>query len=82
MVAVHYFASEVQEPSGSYTHHLRRVGDEWQISRYRLVITWERGSCELFARAKARGPRSRIDVTNKACNLRDRIIGTCVPDAL
>jgi 3-phenylpropionate/cinnamic acid dioxygenase small subunit len=62
MVALHYFEGEVQELGGFYTHRLRREGDDWKIFRCRLVITWERGSRDLFARAKARGPRPRIDV--------------------
>jgi 3-phenylpropionate/cinnamic acid dioxygenase small subunit len=62
MVAIHYFEGEVQELGGFYTHSLRRTEDGWRIFRCRLVITWERGSRELFLRAKAHGPRARIDI--------------------
>jgi hypothetical protein len=62
MVALHYLEGEVQELGGFYTHRLRREGDGWVIARCRLVITWERGSRDLFARARARGARPRIDV--------------------
>lgn len=62
MVATHYFEGETQELGGFYTHHMRREGNLWKIERCRLVITWERGSRDLFDRASQRGPRPRVDV--------------------
>ncbi len=62
MVAMHYFEGETQELGGFYTDRMARYGDSWKIVACRLAITWERGSRSLFERAKARGPRRRIDV--------------------
>ena len=62
MVALHYLEGETQELGGFYTDRMVRAGEDWKIVGCRLVITWERGSRALFARAKTRGSQRRIDV--------------------
>jgi len=65
MNALHYFAGEVQQLGGFYTHQLRRGQEGWKICACRLVITWEQGERALFERAAARGPRPRIEDNNQ-----------------
>ncbi len=62
MVAIHVLGSEVQVLGGYYAHRLRRAGTGWRIHACRLVVTWEQGDRGLFDRARARGPRARVDV--------------------
>ena len=62
MSAQHSFEGEIQTLSGFYTDRLVRPGAGWKICACRLVITMEQGDRALFARARARGPRPRIDV--------------------
>jgi 3-phenylpropionate/cinnamic acid dioxygenase small subunit len=62
MVARHMFEGEMQTLGGFYAHHLVRQDDGWKIVVCRLVTTWDQGDRGLFDRARARGPRARIDV--------------------
>lgn len=62
VVARHYFGGEMQTLAGFYTDRLVRTGAGWKIAACRLVITSEQGDRALFDRARAAGPRVRVDV--------------------
>jgi hypothetical protein len=66
MTARHMFEldgkKEFQTVGGYYHHDLVRTADGWRISKMKLVITWEEGDPNLFARAAERGPQARSDI--------------------
>ena len=53
---------EIHMIGGFYTGQLVRAGDRWKIAEWTLMVTWEQGNRSLFEKAKALGPRARIDV--------------------
>jgi hypothetical protein len=53
---------EIHMIGGFYTGQLVRAGDRWKIAEWTLMVTWEQGNRGLFEKAKALGPRARIDV--------------------
>ncbi len=66
MTARHYLVvdgvGQTQILGGFYQHKLARAGARWQITHCSLVITWMEGDMALFDKAKALGPRARVDV--------------------
>ena len=53
---------EFQLLGGYYTDRVVRVHGGWKIAGCALMITWEEGDRGLFEKARAMGPRSRVDV--------------------
>ena len=47
---------------GTHRDRLVRTEAGWKIAACQLVITWEEGDRALFERARAAGPRPRVDV--------------------